>query len=248
MRRTYGILVVVVMMVVSSVLVGYNTKVQKNVKSGIYSPKVVLNLSLLRKLPIPMTNEDYAILQSHGSVTSIVVGTFTRGNRNIALIQDKNADGKVDFAAIWYVDRRRYQILPSPWKTYTQEVFKKLKEDILYGRQETVKPNNEGVGYALQLAKNSENVRKWREGYQVFKFDPDDPSRIRVEYSISNNGDRGVDIAFTANYRNLGMYRVSPIITKWVYCYNSQDPFLKEQVKDILEKIAENTKKHETVK
>lgn len=237
-KRTVRLVLAVTAIMASSVLVAYNTSIQTSVKSGSYNAREILTISSLRLLPVPRTNEDYSLLQSIGKVTSIVIGSFSTGEKSITLVQDKDSDGKVDFAATWFVERQRFQVYSQPEKRYPEDKFKKMKEDIFYGRSGDVIPNQEGIDYMLELARHPENVRKWKQGYQVFMLDTDDPSRVRVDYSVSNNGDPGADAVFIVNYRNLGAARVSPIITRGIYCFGSHDPFIKEMTKKLTESVA----------
>jgi hypothetical protein len=239
MNTLKRISLIMMMIFISAVVFAFNTKVQKNVKSGSYHSEVVISRNVLKDLPIPATNEDYTILQSIDDITTIVLGIFTSGHRRIVWIQDSNNDGQVDRSSTWYVDKKRFFNLRRPSRIYTNEKFKKMKEDIISGRQGDVFPNIEAESYMLELSKKPENVRRWKKGYEVYMVDYDDPSRIRVSYSFSDNDNRGVDMVMVVNYRNMGRMRVSPVISKGVYCRNSTDTFIIKKTKELIKKIKE---------
>ena len=69
---------------------------QSQTKSGKYVPSDLVTKSKLKDMPVPHALEDYALLQSIGKVTNIIIGDFKSGENKITLITDKNADGEVD--------------------------------------------------------------------------------------------------------------------------------------------------------
>lgn len=207
--------------------------IQSNIAKGQYIPKIIVKISDLRNLPVPSTNEDYAFIQSIDDVTNIVIGNFTTGNREIILIQDKNSDGKVDLVVRYYVDKKRYRYSSKPSEEYSDEKFKKLKDNIISGKREDVTPNKEGREYIRVLEQDADRIRRWKNGFRVFMVDPDDDrfSRISFFFSTSNHG---ADLVFQVKFRHQGVARISPIINYGVYCKNSKDPHLKKVTMDLI--------------
>lgn len=208
--------------------------IQSSIEKGQYIPSDLVTVQNLIRLPIPYSNEDYAFYQSIGKISNIVIGNFKHGERKITLITDKNADGKVDLVADWFIDLERIDIHGNPDKYCSAEKFVKMKENILIGKSESLSPNPEGLSYLKTLLKTTGNITRVRHGFKVFGDDTDQKSKRRVSYYYSNNGVHGVDLAFEVKYYNLGTKRVSPPINFAVYCKNSFDPFTIEMVKKLL--------------
>lgn len=216
---------------------------QSSVNSGIYIPNELITVSLLRKMPIPLANEDYALYQSIGRVSNIVIGRFKTGQREIILITDKNADGNVDFSCRWRVDDDRLDIDPQPSGLYDAVRFAKMKEDIVFGRGASLAPNPEGIPYMRVLMKQSSSIVKLKNGFRIYGLDPDDSTLERVSYYLADNGNKGFDMAFEVKYINMGLVRISPIINVAAYCKESFDPFLNELIKKLMSEVAEHYRK-----
>ena len=69
---------------------------QSGTKSGKYVPSDLITKSKLKDMPVPHALEDYALFQSIGKVTNIVIGDFKSGENKITLVTDNNAAGVVD--------------------------------------------------------------------------------------------------------------------------------------------------------
>lgn len=206
---------------------------QHNIASGKYIHNDLVTMSNIKQLPIPATNEDYAIFQSIGRASNVIIGKFKAGARQVVLVTDNDADGKVDFACVWNVDSGIIDITPKPDTVYTEAQFRQMKDDIVNGKSGLVSPNPEGAGYLRALIEKPSNILKMRNGFRVSGYDPDVVGLERVNYFFSDNGVHGSDLAFEVKYNNVGQVRVSPIITIWVYCKDSQDPFVIETVKKL---------------
>ncbi len=214
--------------------VDMNIPIQKSVAKGQYIPDIDVTIKDLRSLPVPLANENYAILQSIDTVTNIIIGNFASGEREIILIKDKNGDGEVDLVAHWFVDGEKFKFDASPSTSYSSAAFAKMKEDIISGTRGTVFPNPDGVEVIRMLYQNSDNVQKWRTGYLVTRHDPDNPAREISRYSYSLSAD-GADLAFEIFYYPRGTNRVSPVINQSVYCKKSKDKVALETVKKLIE-------------
>lgn len=213
--------------------------IQLNVRSGVYVPQIQLSLKDLKTLPVPSSNEDYAMMQQIDREMSIVIGAFSGGERKITLIQDKDFDGKADLVAYWLVDQQKFKVEENPDKVYPAEKIKKLKEDIINGSQDEIRPNNEGVDFMRKFFGGSENVKKWRNGFRVVSVDSDNKASERLVFSFSYNKLNGADMVFEVKYRNRGVARVSPIINYGVYCSNTKDPYVIELVKKLTKEAME---------
>ena len=216
---------------------------QSSVRSGMYIPHELVTVSILKKMPIPHTNEDYALYQSIGRVSNIVIGKFKAGQREIVLITDKDADGVVDFSCRWRVDDDRLDIDPRPSELCNAQRFAKMKEDILNGRSGELAPNPEGLPYMRSLMKRSSNIVKLKNGYRIYGLDPDDSTLERVSYYFADNGNKGFDLAFEVRYTNMGPVRLSPVVNVAAYCKESFDPFLNDFVKRLLGEAKEHYRK-----
>ncbi len=228
MKKLLQISVIVILsllFIVSAWSRGTRSPVQSNVKQGQYIPKIPVKISDLRNLPVPATNENYALLQAIDRETNIVIGNFNSGAREIVLIKDKNSDGKVDTVVRYFVDRKIYRYSPNPGKDYPGEKFKKLKEEILNGTQGELSPNKEGIPYIKVLEQDADRIRRWKNGYRVFMLDPDDERFPRISFFFSTSN-RGADLVFEVKYRNQGVARVSPVINFGVYCNGSRDKYI----------------------
>lgn len=240
MKRNIVIIWCILSVCIYSLSGNADTKVDilKSVKKGSYTPDRALSLKDLRYLPIPESSQNYAFMQSIDAITSVVIGDFVSGDRIITLIQDKNSDGTVDLVVYWYVDTERFRYDANPAKTYSQENFKKLKDDIIRGVQGKINPNEEGLSIIEKLYQGSGNIQRWRNGFRVTSFDPDDIHKERLNYYFSVSAD-GADLVFEVIYVPRNNIRVSPVINEGVYCKNSKDPYINE----ITKKLIEDTRK-----
>jgi len=235
-KNSIGILIAGFILYSISSVWGYieNGKaIQKNIERGVYIAKLPIKPKDLKKMPVPHTNDDYAFLQCIDDVSNVVIGNFKEGSRTLTLIQDRNSDGQVDRAVTYYIDRNSFKFSAKPWLEYSQEKFKKLKEDILKGRQDEIKPNKEGIRYIDSLQKNSELVQRWKNGYRIFLRDEVDDMTERMNFFASLSSE-GADLVYQLNFRNKGVARVSPAINYSVFCKNSKDKLVIETTKKII--------------
>ncbi len=214
--------------------------IQRSVKSGHYVPSELVTASKLRELPIPYSNRDYALYQSIDKISNVVIGSFAAGEQIITLIQDKNADGKVDIVVHLEVDQNKIYYNQAPDKYCGVEKFKKYKEDIINGNTENISPNPEGVAYIKELIKTPRNIKKANYGFRVSKTDIDEPLKEKVSYHFSYRKISGANIYFVVNYYTKGIGRISPIINHSVYCKNSKDPFAIEIARKYIKEIGKN--------
>ncbi|HSV96012.1 MAG TPA: hypothetical protein VLM75_03650 [Spirochaetota bacterium] len=212
---------------------------QNNIASGKYIHNDLVTMFNVKQLPVPATNDDYAIFQSIGKVSNVIIGRFKKGARQVVLITDNDADGKVDFACVWNVDGGAVDITPKPETVYGEAQFRQMKDEIVNGKSGLVSPNPEGIAYMRVLLERTSNIIKMRNGFRVSGSDPDVVGLERVNYFFSDNGVHGADLAFEVKYNNIGQIRVIPIITVWVYCKDSSDPFVIETVKKLNAEAAE---------
>ncbi len=219
---------------------GQGRAIQSSIKSGHYVPGDVITARKLRDLPVPASNKNYALYQSIDKISNVVIGSFTADERKITLIQDKNADGKVDIVAHLDVDSKKIHFQGKPYEYCSAEKFRKYKEDIINGNTKDISPNSEGISYLKELIKDSGNIKKAKFGFKVTRTDTDEPSRERVSYFFSFRELSGADIAFIVNYYYISSGRISPIINHAVYCSNSKDPFAIEIAKRCIKKIGKN--------
>ncbi|MDA3899427.1 MAG: hypothetical protein PF637_02790 [Spirochaetes bacterium] len=244
MKKSYLILLVCALTIsFTADAVLKHQKIQSVVATGVYVPKDFVNKSALAKLPVPASYEDYAVLQSIGQATNVILGHFTEGTRRITLITDSDNDGKVDSIFHYFTDEKNYHVITNPEELYTPDSFKKLKLTIIKGSQKDISPNKEGSDFFKSLIEhNSEmiTVSRHKRGYQINLLDPDDPGLVRASLSCSNNGVNGTDMAIIVNYRHHGKSLVKPVIPYGVYCKNSNDPLLQETVKEMLTFIQKN--------
>jgi hypothetical protein len=218
---------------------------QSHVQSGTYVPGEIVSVTNMKFLPIPPGTDDYTFFQSIKKTSSVVIGKFKTGEREILLIQDNNADGKVELVAHWLMDLNRIDREGEPDLFCTAENFKKLKEAIVNGKNETIilggknytiSPNKEGMPEIEKLIKVPSNISKYKQGLRIRKTDPDEFSKEMLIYSFSFNIENGTaDMAFDVKYIYSGRERISPIINQGVYCLQSEDPFVIETVKKLRE-------------
>ena len=96
-------------------------KIQYNIEAGKYVPSISVTIGNLRNMPVPSGNLDYALLQCIGSEVNVVVGTFSKGEREIVLYKDTNADGTIEFVVHWFVDRKVPRYEPKPEELCSSE-------------------------------------------------------------------------------------------------------------------------------
>lgn len=222
--------------------------VQTQIEKGSYVPGESVTAANMKLLPIPIGTNDYCFYQSIQKVSNVVIGKFKIGEREILLIQDMDADGKVDLVAHWFIDLDRIDREGEPDKFCPAETFKKLKELIVNGRTEvisfggqnyTIAPNKAGISEIEKLIKIPSNITKYKEGLRIKKIDTDERSREIMVFSFSQNtADNTTDMAFDIKYYQLGRSRKSPVINLGVYCLKSVDPFALETVKKLREMTA----------
>ncbi len=239
MKKITASIVFITCLIFISGMLFSNSKIQSNIASGKYEPKINVSIGNMRKLPVPSTYEDYSFLQCIGTECNYVEGKFSANEREILLYKDTNSDGKVDFVVHWFVDKKRPKYEARPEKFCSPAQFKKLKQDLLEGKQGAVSKNLEGIDYLRVIMKNSENVKKWRQGFTVSKHDLDDPTLVRVKYSFSYNQVTGADLVFEVVFRHLGAVKESPVINQYIYCKDSKDPFVVETVKQLIKETTQ---------
>jgi hypothetical protein len=213
------------------------TKVQTAVSEGKYNETDALTFTKLAYMPIPLAKEDYAILQSIGRESHIVIGQFKSGDRKIILITDKNNDGTVDEVSTYMVDSKKTIRSKNPAQMYSAETFKKMKIEIIEGKRGELSPNAEGSVYAKKLIDSSTNIIrkvKAKNGYKVFVEDPDSRDNHRAMFYFSNNESvGGADLAFEVVYFNVGSRMVSSVVRFSVYCKDSTDITIIEAAKEL---------------
>jgi hypothetical protein len=217
-------------------------ELRSQIEKGVYIPQELVHKGNLSELPIPRSQENYAFIQAIGRVTNIVIGTFSQGQDQITLISDQDADGKVDILVHWFVANNNTQVIKNPEKQYPPEKFALLKQEILNGERKTMFPNKEGVPYVKRMLDSGLSiveVVKANAGYKILIRDVDDKRKIQMGFYYSNNGNRGVDLAFQVNYYNVRNEQVKPNIQYSVYCKNSFD---KDVVKIVNELSAYTAK------
>jgi hypothetical protein len=219
--------------------------IQTLVAKGTYIPGEVVTSQNLRLLPVPVGNTDYAFYQSIQKISNVIIGKFKQGDRELILLQDNNNDGKLEVAAHWNIESNKIEREGDPEKYCSPEDFKKLKEAIINGKNETVSlggksvtisPNKEALPEIERLARTPSNITKYKQGLRIRKSDPDELSNDVIIFSYSINPDDGTaDLAFDVKYFQVGKSRISPIINMNVYCLRSEDPFAIETVKKLRE-------------
>lgn len=219
--------------------------IQSQVEKGTYVEKDIINPDTLKWMPIPASTVDYALYQAINRVSNVVLGSFKMGDRVITLIQDINADGKVDTVAHWFIDLKRLDKEPVAAAFCSAEQFKKLKEIIINGKKEsislggknyTISPNKYGMAEIKRLIKRSSNISKHKQGLRIKRTDPDERTLEMLVFSFTfNTQDNTADMAFNVKYYDRGQSRISPIINYCVYCSKSEDPFAIETVKQLRE-------------
>jgi hypothetical protein len=211
--------------------------IQSSTARGEYIANLPINFKELSKLPIPSSNENYAFLQSIDSVTNVVIGRFIDNKRTIVLVQDKNSDGVVDFAVECDVEAGKFKYSPNPARDFPKDKFQKMKQDIINGVQGELSPNREAANYIKVLQKDSQKVKRWKNGYRVFLLDSDDDTLERLNFFFST-GAEGADLVFEVKYRNEGVARITPIIRNSVYCRDSKDKFIIDETRKLIEEAA----------
>jgi hypothetical protein len=219
--------------------------IQSLIASGNYVPGNVITLTNLKFLPIPAGTDDYTLYQSIKKVSSVVIGKFKTGEREILLIQDDNADGKVNLVAHWFLDLNRVDREGDPEAFCSADNFKKIKDAIINGKSETISmggknypitPNKEGISDIEKQLTVPSNISKYKQGLRIKKLDPDELTKEMRVFSFSFNSENNTaDMAFDTRYFYSGRQRVSPIINQGVYCLQSEDPFVIETVKKLRE-------------
>jgi hypothetical protein len=217
---------------------------QKQVTKGTYIPHDLVTATKLRDMPIPDSGQDYAIYQSIGQVSNIILGEFKKGENRLTLISDINSDGKIDLLTYYYLDTSKYRNMPNPSQVIDDKKFQKMKEDIVNGVISDIAPNPEGVPYIKKVVKaraeSMVKIQKHDMGYIIHVADQDDPNQNKMSFSFSENGINGVDMAFDVYYYNVRETMVMPVIRYSVYVSKSTDKYAKEVVVDLSKFMKEN--------
>jgi hypothetical protein len=233
MRKKVKVITIIIMFFIVTELFSYRV-LQRKVEKGNYIPRILLNAGSLRSMPIPKTRENYAVLQSIGHVTNILVGEFLTGDGKITLYRDSNQDGKVDYVARLFQATNKVQYLPLPTKFCPPEKFKSMKIKILNGNWDsTLFPNREGGPYIKKIISGNSTVKKWRHGFRILEYDPDDKSKIRTSFFFEYKEKHGASAVFDIKYHHMGRIDLSPIVNIGVYSKNSKDPIIIQYMKDL---------------
>jgi hypothetical protein len=241
MKNFISFIFLILMFLVSiSVITGTSRSknVQTKIKSGNYIEDELMTNRRLQNLPIPISNENYAFIQSIGNVTNVVIANFAEGQHIITWIQDENADATVDQVVYYYPETNKFRVEPNPEEVYSAENFKKVKTDILNGVQGEIYPNREGIPPLKKLLENTSDkieVQKTKNGYRVRIPDADIKSTTRITFLYSNNRAEGYDFVVDVEYHNVRETLIAPIIRRSIYCKNSNDPLIKEVTQDLLD-------------
>jgi hypothetical protein len=218
--------------------------VQSQVASGVYVPADVITRLKLKDMPIPSSGQDYALYQSIGAVTNVVIAEFRSGLNRLTLASDTNSDGEVDILVYWYADSRKFRDVSRPGEVISKERFLEMKKAIVAGVNSDIHPNPEGVPFLKRLVLERETktmrIAKSRNGYVITLQDPDDQGRNRILFSFSNNGINGVDLNFDVIYRNVGENSMAPVIRQCVFASGSRDPFAKQIVEELGKHLMDN--------
>jgi hypothetical protein len=204
------------------------------IKSGSYIPGDSVTIEGLRLLPVPSTNSNYRVFQSIGNTSNIILGKFDSVPQKITLIQDNNADGRVDAVAHWLVAENKIKKEKDPEKFCSVEKFREYKEGILKGNSSFEKI--ETLKLFDFLIKDKTNIRRQKNGFRIVLSDIESRKRERIIYYFSNNGPNGNDLVLEVKYLKRNMSRVNPLISHYVYCKNSKDTYVKEIVSTLLSK------------
>jgi len=240
MRNKIKVLTIIIMILFFTEIFSKRV-LERKIEKGNYVPRILLNASSIRNLPVSKTRENYAILQSIGLVTNIVIGNFKSGEGIITLYSDRNNDGKVDFVARWYQSTNKVRFLPLPGKICSPELFKTMKMKILNGNWNTeLSPNKEGGPYIKKIIMGNSTVRRWRHGYRVLEYDPDRRSKIRTSFFYEYKPKLGASVVFDVKYHHRGRVDLSPVINVGVYCSSSKDAVVIEYMKDLVQYTSKN--------
>jgi hypothetical protein len=220
---------------------------QSGTKSGKYVPSDLITKSKLKDMPVPHALEDYALFQSIGKVTNVVIGDFKSGENKITLITDNNADGVVDAVSTWDYEQKKFSEIPKPSEHISKEKFLQMKKDIFAGASDSgLRSNPEGIHFLKKVmeerATRMVKVSKHNRGYRIAVTDADDTRKNRLVFSYSDNGILGKDAAFEVHYRIVGEYNLIPVIKTGVFCKNSVDPYVIEVIEEIKKIISDNYK------
>jgi hypothetical protein len=211
-------------------------KAKPSVEKGRYYEADTLSAAKLKYLPIPLTREDYALIQSIENRTSIVIGRFSSGERTITMITDSDNDGAVNEVMTYYVDLGNYMKSPEPAKEYPADKFTEMKRQIINGVKGDLYPNAEGAQYVKKLLDSrSPLVRTVRQknGFKVVVDDADKKDLHRAEFYFADNANKGFDLVFQVQYTNLGSENIYKPIKYSVYCKGSSDKLIGDVTKDL---------------
>jgi len=231
------------MIFISELFAAESKSIQNNIKSGNYVVKNNITIGDLRRLPVPKSNEDYAFLQCIDTSCNIVIGSFSRGDRIVTLIKDRNADGKVDSVVSWNFETKKPKFFSNPQKKYSVEKFKQMKLDILNGEKKNgLSVNIEGAKYLNSLLDSDANkeIIKYKSGYRVSLLDPDSSKKEMLIYLISYDV-YGASLSYEIVYRRKGNIQDSPVINFSVFCLKSKDKLIIDQTKKMIKKVAKHT-------
>lgn len=210
----------------------YSLKMKNAIKSGTYIPGDIFSIESLRFLPVPMTNNNYSIFQSIGNISNIILGRFESVPQKITLIQDTNADGKVDVAVHWLIANKKIQKEKAPEKFCSAEKFREYKKSIVRGNSSVIKVDT--LNLFDHLIKDKTNIHREKNGFRVVLNDIENRKRERIIYYFSDNGINGYDLVLEIKYFKINRSDVNPLISHYVYCKGSKDTYVKDLVNNLL--------------
>jgi hypothetical protein len=232
--RFFSVLFILFMTIFFLTETSYSIKIKNVIKSGTYIPGDIVSIESLRLLPVPSTNSNYSIFQSIGNISNIILGEFDSVPQKITLIQDNNADGKVDVVAHWLVADKIIKKENAPEKFCSAEKFKEYKESIIRGNSSIEKVDT--LNLFNHLLKDKTNIHRQNNGFRVVLKDIENRERERILYYYSDNGLNGYDLVLEIKYFKINRSNVNPLISHYVYCKRSRDNFVKNFVESLLMK------------
>ena len=157
-----------------------------SIKESSFLIKEIILPHAQKMLPVTTDFRNYFVLQSIKNQTSLIIGDFSGADKVISITTDTNLDGTPDKTSEFFPDAKK---MNNPSKSSSQFFtdFKSTRDDIISG-----KIFNQNYSYKMMSLntlqsrlKDGKDVLKWRYGYNVKIYDPDNQSTMMGEFYFS---------------------------------------------------------------
>ncbi len=199
--------------------------------------KKVFTPESIKLFPVPDDNRNYFFLQSLGGNTSIVIGDFSKLEKRIILIEDKDSDNTIDAVYEYYPETKILKKSKSSESSLFSKDIVSLKKDIITGAafEKNYCDDMKSLNILESILKDGDyqTVHKDVYGYKVEFHEIDETNKFASVFSYGKNAQGYYMLFRTDYYRKNFRTKIRPLLRYSVYCKGSKDPVVKETVENL---------------